>query len=94
MKIEVVHRAADRADAQRIVDALERHGINAYVQAPTPGALGDDGLRGVIVRVWVRAEDAADANALLDAIGHHLPQSLDNPPGEDDATHIGRVAER
>ena len=89
MKIEVVHRAADRADAQLVVDALERHGIDSYVQAPTPRVPGDHGSAGVIVRVWVRAEDAADAYALLDAVGHHLPQSLDNPPGEDDATYVG-----
>ena len=93
MQIDVVHRAASRADAQLVVDALERHGIHAWVQAPTPGAPGEDGMRGVIVRVWVRAEDATDANALLDAVGHHLPQSLDNPPGEDDATHLGQVTE-
>ena len=89
MRIEVVHRAASRADAQLVVDALERHGIHSFVQAPTPGVAGDDGARGVIVRVWVRAEDASDANGFLDAVGHHLPQSLDNPPGEDDAKYLG-----
>ena len=78
--IAVVHRAASHADALLVVDALERHGINSFVQDPTP-ATHADGSAGVIVRVWVRAEDAADANALLDAVGHHLPASL--PPLDD-----------
>jgi hypothetical protein len=88
MKIEVVHRAANRDDAALVVDALERHGINAFVQDATPAGVRDDGAPRSIVRVWVCAEDASDANALLDAVGHHLPASLDNPPGEDDATGL------
>jgi hypothetical protein len=88
MQIEVVHRAANRRDAALVVDALERHGINAFVQDPTPAGNPGDGAPSTIVRVWVRAEDARDANELLDAVGHHLPASLDNPPGEDDATGL------
>jgi hypothetical protein len=89
MKIECVHRAANRADAMLVVDALERHGINSYLQEPTPGGTRDDGSVRVVVRVWVRAEDAADANALLDAVGHHLPASLDKPPDEDESGFMG-----
>ena len=88
MKIVVVHRAASRGDAALVVDALERHGINAFVQDPTHPDPRDEDAPRTIVRVWVRAEDADDANALLDAVGHHLPASLDNPPGEEDAASL------
>ena len=87
-EFEVVHRAADRADARLVADVLERHGLDCFVQDPTPGGTCDDGSTGFIIRVWVRAGDAEAANAMLDAVGHHLPQSLDNPPGETDDTWL------